>query len=29
LVTEYPNGSFTKQAQEELRALGAAPAAKQ
>lgn len=29
LITEYPNGAFTKQAQEELRALGAAPAAKQ
>src|SRR5688572_26049495 len=29
LVTEYPNGSFTKQAQDELRALGATPAAKQ
>ena len=29
LVTEYPNGDFTKQAQEELRALGATPAAKQ
>ncbi len=29
LIAEYPNGSFTKEAQEELRALGAAPAAKQ
>ncbi len=29
LVTEYPNGDFTRQAQEALRALGAAPAAKQ
>ena len=25
LIAEYPNGQFAKQAQEELRALGAAP----